>query len=90
MLEIPCQLDKILSRNDNERINVPPHKGIFYGQSHIANDVLSGTRNKRNSSNRKTIKGTGDGTFEVETSRDRNGTFDPKYNCISYIKSGTH
>jgi len=47
-------------------------------ESHIANDVLSGTRNRRNGSNRKTIKGTSDGTFELETPRDRNGTFEPQ------------
>ena len=35
-------------------------------ESHIANDVLSGTRNRRNGSNRKTIKGTSDGTFEPQ------------------------
>ena len=47
-------------------------------ESHIANDVLSGTRNRRNGSNRKRIKGTSDGTFELETPRDRNGTFEPQ------------
>ncbi len=47
-------------------------------ESHIANDVLSGTRNRKNGANKKTIKGTGDGTFELETPRDRNGTFEPQ------------
>jgi transposase-like protein len=47
-------------------------------ESHIANDVLSGSRNRRNGVNKKTIKGTSDGTFELETSRDRNGTFEPQ------------
>ena len=47
-------------------------------ESHIANDVLSGTKNRRNGVNRKTIKGTSDGTFELETPRDRNGTFEPQ------------
>ena len=47
-------------------------------ESHIANDVLGGTRNRRNGSNKKTIKGTSDGTFELETPRDRNGTFEPQ------------
>jgi transposase-like protein len=46
--------------------------------SHIANDVLSGNRNRRNGVNKKTIKGTSDGTFELETPRDRNGTFEPQ------------
>ena len=44
-------------------------------ESHIAQDVLNGTRNRRNGVNRKTIKGTSDGSFELETPRDRNGTF---------------
>jgi transposase-like protein len=47
-------------------------------ESHIANDVLSGNRNRRNGVNKKTIKGTSDGTFELETPRDRNGTFEPQ------------
>ena len=47
-------------------------------ESHIANDVLSGTKNRRNGVNKKTIKGTSDGTFELETPRDRNGTFEPQ------------
>src|SRR6056300_671157 len=46
-------------------------------ESHIANDVLSGNKNRRNGVNKKTIKGTSDGTFELETPRDRNGTFEP-------------
>ena len=47
-------------------------------ESHIANDVLSGNSNRRNGVNKKTIKGTSDGTFELETPRDRNGTFEPQ------------
>jgi len=47
-------------------------------ESHIADDVLSGRKNRRNGSNKKTIKGTSDGTFELETPRDRNGTFEPQ------------
>jgi transposase-like protein len=47
-------------------------------ESHIANDVLNGTSNRRNGFNKKTIKGTSDGTFELETPRDRNGTFEPQ------------
>jgi putative transposase len=46
-------------------------------ESHIANDVLSGTRNRRNGVNKKRIKGTSDGSFELKTPRDRNGTFEP-------------
>jgi transposase-like protein len=47
-------------------------------ESHIAEDVLRGNKNRRNGSNKKTIKGTSDGTFELETPRDRNGTFEPQ------------
>ena len=43
-------------------------------ESHIANDVLNGNRNRKNGV-KKTIKGLSDGSFELETPRDRNGTF---------------
>ena len=47
-------------------------------ESHIANDVLGGKPNRRNGFNKKTIKGTSDSTFELETPRDRNGSFEPE------------
>jgi transposase-like protein len=47
-------------------------------ESHIADDVLNGRRNRKNGVNRKTIKGTADGSFELESPRDRNGTFEPQ------------
>ena len=47
-------------------------------ESHIANDVLSGNKNRKNGVNKKTIKGLSDGSFELETPRDRNGTFEPQ------------
>ena len=47
-------------------------------ESHIANDVLCGKSNRRNGYNKKTIKGTSDGSFELETPRDRNGTYEPQ------------
>ena len=47
-------------------------------ESHIANDVLNGKVNRRNGFNSKTIKGTSDGSFLLETPRDRNGTFEPQ------------
>ncbi|MCG3684567.1 MULTISPECIES: IS256 family transposase [Aliarcobacter] len=47
-------------------------------ESHIANDVLNGRANRRNGFNSKTIKGTSDGNFELDTPRDRNGTFEPQ------------
>lgn len=46
--------------------------------SHIANDVLSGNKNRKNGYNKKTIKGTSDGSFELNTPRDRNGSFEPQ------------
>jgi transposase-like protein len=33
---------------------------------------------EKNGFNKKTIKGTSDGTFELEIPRDRNGTFEPQ------------
>lgn len=47
-------------------------------ESHIANDALNGRANRRNGFNTKTIKGTSDGSFLLETPRDRNGTFEPQ------------
>ncbi len=47
-------------------------------ESHIAQDVFLGRTNRKNGYNKKTIKGTSDGSFELETPRDRNGTFEPQ------------
>ncbi len=47
-------------------------------ESHIANDVLVGKKNRRNGYNKKRIKGLGEGSFELETPRDREGTFEPQ------------
>ena len=44
-------------------------------ESHIANDVLNGNRNRKNGVNKKTIKDLSNGSFELETPRDRNGIF---------------
>jgi len=44
--------------------------------SHIANDILKGKKNRRNGYNKKTIKGSN--SFELETPRDRDGTFEPQ------------
>lgn len=46
-------------------------------ESHIKDDVLSGNRNRKNGKTSKTIKST-DGTFELNTPRDRAGTFEPQ------------
>ena len=47
-------------------------------ESHIANDVLRGKSNRRNGYNKKIIKGTNNGSFELNTPRDRNSTFEPQ------------
>ncbi len=47
-------------------------------ESHIANDVLSGNKNRRNGYNTKTIKSPSDGSFELLTPRDRESTFEPQ------------
>ncbi len=46
-------------------------------ESHIANDVLSGNKNRKNGKTSKTIKST-DGAFILDTPRDRAGTFEPQ------------
>ena len=46
-------------------------------ESHITQDVLSGNRNRKNGKTSKTIKST-DGTFELNTPRDRAGSFEPQ------------
>ena len=46
-------------------------------ESHIANDALLGKSNRRNGYNSKTIK-THSGSFELDTPRDRSGSFEPQ------------
>lgn len=46
-------------------------------ESHIADDALLGKSNRRNGYNSKTVK-THSGTFELDTPRDRNGSFEPQ------------
>ena len=46
-------------------------------ETHIKEDVLSGNRNRKNGKTSKTIKST-DGTFELNTPRDRAGSFEPQ------------
>jgi putative transposase len=45
--------------------------------SHITQDVFSGNKNRKNGKTSKTIKSTS-GKFELETPRDRAGTFEPQ------------
>jgi len=46
-------------------------------ESHIANEVLQGKRNRRNGYNKKTVKSSS-GAFELATPRDREGRFEPQ------------
>ena len=46
-------------------------------ESHIADEVLRGKRNRRNGYNRKRVKSTS-GEFELATPRDREGNFEPQ------------
>ena len=46
-------------------------------ESHIAQDALSGKANRRNGYNTKTVK-THSGSFELDTPRDRSGSFEPQ------------
>lgn len=46
-------------------------------ESHIAEDALLGKANRRNGYNTKTVK-THSGSFELDTPRDRNGSFEPQ------------
>ena len=46
-------------------------------ESHIAEEVLQGKRNRRNGYNRKTVKSSS-GEFELATPRDREGNFEPQ------------
>lgn len=46
-------------------------------ESHIAQDVLAGNRNRKNGTTSKTIKTEG-GSFILDTPRDRAGTFEPQ------------
>jgi len=45
--------------------------------SHITQDVFSGNKNRKNGKTSKTIKSTS-GTFELNTPRDRAGSFEPQ------------
>jgi len=47
-------------------------------ESHIADEVLQGKKNRRNGYNKKTVKGSSEGSFELETPRDREGSYEPR------------
>lgn len=45
---------------------------------HISESKLAGQPSRKNSKSKKTIRSLSSGEFEIETARDRLGTFDPK------------
>lgn len=47
-------------------------------KQHIAESKMSGDKNRRNGLMSKDVRSLGGGTFELETPRDRLGTFEPK------------
>lgn len=46
--------------------------------NHLEEDKASGNANRRNGKTKKTVRGLNTGTFELESGRDRSGTFEPK------------
>lgn len=46
--------------------------------SHLAEEALRGKKNRRNGYNKKTIKGSSEGSFELKTPRDREGSYEPR------------
>lgn len=47
-------------------------------ESHIADEALQGKKNRRNGYNKKRVKGSSEGAFELETPRDREGSYEPQ------------
>jgi len=47
-------------------------------ESNLQEDKASGNSNRRNGKTKKTVRGLNTGTFELESGRDRSGTFEPK------------
>lgn len=47
-------------------------------ESHLQEDKASGNSNRRNGKTKKTVRGLNTGAFELESGRDRSGTFEPK------------
>lgn len=46
--------------------------------NHLDEEKASGTSNRRNGKSRKTVRSLSSGSFELETGRDREGSFEPK------------
>ncbi|PST84559.1 IS256 family transposase, partial [Pedobacter yulinensis] len=47
-------------------------------EHHISESKLAGQANRKNGKSKKTVRSLSSGEFELETGRDRLGTFDPK------------
>src|SRR5690606_18208038 len=47
-------------------------------ENHLNEEKASANSNRRNGKTKKTVRGLNTGTFELETGRDRSGTFEPK------------
>ena len=84
MLKILCQSDIIkYIRIDIDGVLAPLVKQLVETaleaelDSHITQDVFNGNKNRKNGKTSKTIKSTS-GTFELNTPRDRAGSFEPQ------------
>jgi len=55
-------------------------ESMLEGESdhHLAQDKATGTSNRRNGKSTKTVRSLQSGNFELESTRDRNGSFEPK------------
>ncbi|WKK57587.1 IS256 family transposase [Sphingobacterium sp. BN32] len=73
---------KSLSPNDGVLAPLMKHllESMLSGEmdNHLEEEKASGNSNRRNGKTKKTVRGPHTGTFELETSRDRSGTFEPK------------
>ncbi|CDT22540.1 IS256 family transposase [Sphingobacterium sp. IITKGP-BTPF85] len=73
---------KSLSPNDGVLAPLMKHllESMMDGEleSHLQEDKASGNSNRRNGKTKKTVRGLNTGTFELESGRDRSGTFEPK------------
>ena len=73
---------KSLSPNDGVLAPLLKHllESIMDGElaNHLQENKASGVPNRRNGKTKKTVRGLNSGTFELESGRDRSGTFEPK------------
>jgi len=73
---------KSLSPNDGVLAPLMKHllESMMDGEleNHLNEEKASGNSNRRNGKTKKTVRGLNTGTFELETGRDRSGTFEPK------------